>query len=166
MGSLPLPPLSCIITAISSSTYSPIPYWSAYFCITGRYASTSALTGFTVLKLSPPVIWNTAPNKRMTIKISAAAHPPAARAAIKAFAEAAAAFAAAFTVSPAARAACFAARAAFSAIFAEVLAVFCAVFAAFWLVLTVVFAVCSAVLMDFPVPLTAPFLTGFIARPE
>lgn len=35
MGSSPRPPLSCIITALISSTYSGMPYCFAYFCISG-----------------------------------------------------------------------------------------------------------------------------------
>ena len=35
IGSSPLPPLSCILTALISSTYSGIPYSLAYFCMIG-----------------------------------------------------------------------------------------------------------------------------------
>jgi len=60
MGSVPLPPLSCIMIAYITATYSGIPYSLAYLWIVGVCASTSALRGSALwefpIKAAPPII--------------------------------------------------------------------------------------------------------------
>lgn len=119
MGSNPCPPLSCIMIALISSTYSPMPYWFAYTRIMGVYASTSSLTGtYDVRPLSLPKSERAAPSSTTTRTMVMAIQLPArialtsafvaARIARIAFEAAAAAF---FTTSTEFFAAAFARRA-------------------------------------------------------
>lgn len=134
-----------------------IPYCFAYLRITGSYTCTSALTGVTLVELSPPVMLRKPPNSITIIKIRI--HPPATRAESKNFAAAMIDFTALtvdFAIFCAAFADCFAPCAVFFAVSLYAFAILCAFFAVCSVVFIVVLAVRCAVLTDFPV-----FFTDF-----
>lgn len=140
------------MTALMSSTYSPIPYWFAYWRISGSIRLYLRTTGLTVLELSPPTMQRIPPNSMTIIRINTAIQPPAPIATSKDFVAAMIARTAAMVARTVAFAACCAARAAclaacddFCAAFADAFTACCAALAVCSVVFTVVRAVRSAV---------------------